>query len=74
MYGLLSHLHGRPAEYYPFEAEKVIQQDERTLTGTCVDIRQQCGKQVRMFYPNSQRHMVKWMGINEQMANKFVGA
>jgi hypothetical protein len=41
--------------------------------GTFVDIRQQCGKLVRMYYPDTvQNHQVtRWIGINEQMADKF---
>lgn len=39
--------------------------------GCFVDIKQQDGTSVRMHYPIEQLHVVKWIGINEQMANKF---
>lgn len=39
--------------------------------GCFVDIAQQDGQKVRMHYPMEQRHVVNWIGINEQMAEKY---
>lgn len=41
--------------------------------GCFVDITQQDGSKVRMFYPMTKQNLavVEWIGINEQMADKF---
>lgn len=44
--------------------------------GLFVNIMQQDGSKVRMDYPWDENtiHTVKWIGINEQMAEKYAGA
>ena len=39
--------------------------------GTFVDIIQQDGTPVRMFYPMEDSGYVKWIGLQEQMSEKF---
>lgn len=70
-YGFFTQLPSRTADTYGFTTEELLNRDGRTITGSFVDIRQQCGKSVRMWYGTNQRDFVKWVGINEQMADKF---
>lgn len=41
--------------------------------GCFVDIRQQCGRKVRMHYPLDAEHiaLVRWIGINEETADNY---
>ena len=41
------------------------------MFGCFADIHQQDGTPVRMHYDERHFHIVKWIGINEQMQEKF---
>lgn len=63
-------------DLYPLEAAKTLLRDNRKPSGLFVDVRQQCGLSVRMRYvfTIANLYIVRWIGINEQMSDKFIGA